>query len=39
MPFNYNRLEVRGTPAPVLNQVGYNAGVGSAQLNSPKLEP
>jgi Tol biopolymer transport system component len=33
VPFDLHRLEVRGTPAPVLDQVGYNAGVGSAQLD------
>jgi serine/threonine-protein kinase len=33
VPFDLDRLEVRGTPAPVLDQVGYNAGVGSAQLD------
>jgi serine/threonine-protein kinase len=33
VPFDVERLEVRGTPAPVLDQVGYNAGDGSAQLD------
>ena len=33
VPFDVDRLEVHGTPAPVLDQVGYNAGVGSAQLD------
>jgi len=31
--FDLDRLEVRGTPVPVLDQVGYNAGTGSAQVN------
>src|SRR5216684_9041642 len=31
--FDVNRLEVRGTPAPVLDQVGYNATYGSAQFD------
>jgi serine/threonine protein kinase/Tol biopolymer transport system component len=33
IPFDVDRLEVHGTPAPVLDQVGYNAGNGSAQLD------
>jgi serine/threonine protein kinase/Tol biopolymer transport system component len=33
VPFNVERLEVHGTPAPVLDQVGYNAAQGSAQLD------
>jgi serine/threonine protein kinase/Tol biopolymer transport system component len=33
VPFDLDRLEVRGTPAPVLDQVGYNPGNGSAQLD------
>ena len=33
VPFDVERLEVHGTPAPVLDQVGYNAGQGSAQLD------
>ena len=33
VPFDVDRLEVHGTPAPVLDQVGYNAGQGSAQLD------
>jgi serine/threonine-protein kinase len=33
VPFDVDRLGVRGTPSPVLNQVGYNAGQGSAQLD------
>jgi Tol biopolymer transport system component len=33
VPFDVDRLEVRGTPSPVLDQVGYNAGQGSAQLD------
>jgi Tol biopolymer transport system component len=32
VPFDTDRLEVRGTPAPVLNQVSYNPAQGSAQL-------
>jgi serine/threonine protein kinase/Tol biopolymer transport system component len=33
VPFDVERLEVHGTPAPVLDQVGYNAAQGSAQLD------
>jgi Tol biopolymer transport system component len=33
VPFDVDRLEVRGTPAPVLDQVNYNATAGSAQLD------
>ena len=33
VPFDVDRLEVHGTPAPVLDQVGYNAATGSAQLD------
>ncbi len=33
VPFDLDRLEVRGAPAPVLDQVGYNAGNGSAQFD------
>jgi len=33
VPFDVNRLEIHGTPAPVLDQVGYNATFGSAQLD------
>jgi serine/threonine protein kinase/Tol biopolymer transport system component len=33
VPFDVDRLEVHGTPTPVLDQVGYNAGEGSAQLD------
>jgi WD40-like Beta Propeller Repeat len=33
VPFDVDRLEVHGTPAPVLNQVAYNAVEGSAQLD------
>jgi serine/threonine-protein kinase len=33
VPFDVDRLEVHGTPAPVLDQVGYNAGQGSAQFD------
>jgi len=33
VPFDLDRLEVRGTPAPVLDQIGYNAAQGSAQLD------
>jgi WD40 repeat protein len=32
-PFDLDRLEVHGTAAPVLDQISYNAGVGSAQLD------
>jgi Tol biopolymer transport system component len=31
--FDLDRLEVRGTPVPVLDQVGYNAGTASAQVD------
>jgi serine/threonine-protein kinase len=33
VPFDVDRLEVHGTPVPVLDQVGYSAGQGSAQLD------
>jgi len=33
VPFDVNRLEVHGTPAPVLDQVSYSPGVGSAELD------
>jgi len=33
VPFDLDRLEVRGTPAPVLDLVAYNATTGSAQLD------
>ena len=33
VPFDVERLEVHGTPAPVLDQIDYNAGQGSAQLD------
>ena len=33
VPFDVDRLEVHGTPAPVLDQIGYNAAQGSAQLD------
>ena len=33
VPFDLDRLEVHGTAAPVLDQISYNAGVGSAQLD------
>ncbi len=33
VPFDVDRLEVHGTPAPVLDQVSYNAAQGSAQLD------
>jgi serine/threonine protein kinase/Tol biopolymer transport system component len=33
IPFDVDRLEVHGMPAPVLDQVSYNAGQGSAQLD------
>ena len=33
VPFDVDRLEVHGTPAPVLDQVTYNAAQGSAQFD------
>ena len=33
VPFDVERLEVRGTPAPLLDQVGYSSTYGSAQLD------
>ena len=33
VPFDVDRLEVHGTPAPVLDEVGYNGVVGSAQFD------
>ena len=33
VPFDLDRLEVRGTPSPVLDQVGYNTLNGSAQFD------
>jgi Tol biopolymer transport system component len=33
VPFDVDRLEVHGTPAPVLDQVRYNTTQGSAQLD------
>jgi serine/threonine-protein kinase len=33
LPFDVDRLEVHSSPAPVLDQVGYNAAQGSAQLD------
>jgi serine/threonine-protein kinase len=33
VPFDLDRQEVRGTPAPVLDQVGYSVANGSAQLD------
>ena len=33
VPFDVERLEVHGTPAPVLDQVRYTAAQGSAQLD------
>jgi serine/threonine-protein kinase len=33
VPFDVDRLEVHGTPVPVLDQIGYNAGNGSVQLD------
>jgi len=33
VPFDLDRLEMRGTPSPMLDQVGYNPGNGSAQLD------
>jgi serine/threonine-protein kinase len=37
VPFDVDRLEVHGTPAPVLDQVGYNAADGSAQLDFSQI--
>src|SRR5262249_49090407 len=36
VPFDPNRLEVHGTPAPVLDEVGYNPGDGTGQYDSSK---
>ena len=33
VPFDVNRLEVHGTPVPVLDQIGYSSSDGSAQLD------
>ena len=33
MSFDSDKLEVRGTPSPVLEEVAYDAGVGSAQFD------
>ena len=33
VPFDLNRLEVRGTPAPVLGEVAYNSVYGSAEFD------
>ncbi len=33
VPFDVDRLEIRGTPAPVLDQVGYSTLNGSAQFD------
>jgi len=33
VPFDADRLEVHGTPVPVLDQISYNAQLGSAQLD------
>jgi dipeptidyl aminopeptidase/acylaminoacyl peptidase len=33
VPFDVDRLEVHGTPAPVLDQVNYNSAQGSAQFD------
>ena len=33
VPFDVDRLEVHGTPAPVLDHVGYSAAAGSAQFD------
>jgi Tol biopolymer transport system component len=33
VPFDVDRLEVHGTPAPMLDQVGYNTAQSSAQLD------
>ncbi|MGD1097792.1 MAG: protein kinase, partial [Bryobacteraceae bacterium] len=34
VPFDPDKLEVRGTPSAVLEEVAYNTGTGSAQLDS-----
>jgi hypothetical protein len=33
VPFNLESLAVRGTPSPVLDQVAYSPGMGSAQFD------
>src|ERR1700674_5127135 len=33
VPFDLDALAVRGTPSPVLDQVGYSPGIGSAQFD------
>jgi serine/threonine-protein kinase len=33
VPFDLDRLELRGTPSPVLNQVGYSTSNGTAQFD------
>lgn len=33
VPFDLDRLKMRGTPAPVLDEVAYNAAFGSAQFD------
>jgi len=33
VPFDVDRLEVRGTPVPILEQVGYTSAYGSAQFD------
>ena len=37
VPFDVDRLEVHGTPTPVLDQVGYNATNGSAKLDFSQI--
>ena len=34
VPFDLDRLEVRGTPSPVLEDVGYSSASGAAQINA-----
>ena len=34
VPFDLDRLEVRGTPSPVLEDVGYSTATGSAQIDA-----
>jgi len=36
VPFDLDKLEARGTPAPVLEQVAYSAQSGSAQFAFPE---
>lgn len=36
VPFDLDRLEVRGTPSPVLEDVGYNSPSGAAQFDASR---